>query len=46
MKDLGVPGAEAATDRRSEVIAELTPKQQALLILRLRKNAASREKKS
>ena len=46
MKDQGVPGAEAGTGRRSEAIADLSPEQQALLILRLRKNAAGREKKS
>jgi glycosyltransferase involved in cell wall biosynthesis len=45
LKDQGVPGAESGTERRSEAIADLTPEQQALLILRLRKNAAGREKK-
>jgi glycosyltransferase involved in cell wall biosynthesis len=38
-------GAESDKVRRSEEIADLTPQQQALLILRLRKNAANRTKK-
>ena len=45
LKDQGVPGAESGTERRSEAIADLTPEQQALLILRLRKNAAGPGKK-
>ena len=45
LKDQGAQGAESGTEGRSEAIADLTPEQQALLILRLRKNAASREKK-
>jgi glycosyltransferase involved in cell wall biosynthesis len=38
-------GAESDNVRRSGEIADLTPEQQALLILRLRKNAANRTKK-
>ena len=45
VKDQGVQGAASGTDGRSEAIADLTPEQQALLILRLRKNAVSRKKK-
>ena len=45
LKDQGRHGAESDTEGRSEEIADLTPEQQALLILRLRKNAVSRGKK-
>ena len=45
LKDQGAQGAESGAEARGEAIADLTPEQQALLILRLRKNAASRDKK-
>ena len=45
LKDHGMHEAEADAVKRSEKIADLTPEQQALLILRLRRNAVSREKK-
>ena len=44
LKDQGGHGAESDTVKKNEV-ADLTPEQQALLILRLRKNAARRAKK-
>jgi glycosyltransferase involved in cell wall biosynthesis len=43
-KDQATHGAESDRGKRSEGIADLTPEQQALLILRLRKNASSRKK--
>lgn len=44
LKDQETRGAGSDTTRRSEGIDDLTPEQQALLILRLRKNAVDRKK--
>jgi glycosyltransferase involved in cell wall biosynthesis len=45
LEDKDSHGAESDRVRRSEEIADLTPQQQALLILRLRKNTVNRAKK-
>ena len=43
-KQQGAHGTEADTVSRSQAVADLTPEQQALLIMRLRKNTFSRKK--